>query len=677
MTRYLGYLCLLFCTYTSSYSQSFTDSNLPIVLINTDGGVDIFDSPRVLASMKIIFRGEGLRNYLTDQNTSGFLNYNGRINIEIRGSSSQTLPKKQYGLTTLKADNLSNNNVALLGMPADNDWILNGLGFEPSFIRDYINYNLSRMIGEYASRTVYCEVVLNGSYNGLYVLEEKVKQGSDRVDVAKIGTLDNTYPKITGGYITKSDKTTGGDPVAWTMSSYIGTNDVTFIHDLPKPENVSYLQNYYIQSEFEKLSSTLASHNSSIENGYPSVIDIPSFADYMIINELGSNADAYQFSTYYHKDRNGKLRAGPIWDLNLTFGYDLSIWGFDRSKPNVWQFSNGDNEGPKFWRDLFNNPEFRCCLSRRWNQLIQPGQPLNYSSIEALIDKTVAKISEAAARDSVRWYPPELNFTSEIIRIKDFLKLRIPWMTDAIGPASYCTNVILPPLVITKIMYHPDTTRTFPDSDQQEFLEIMNTGTSTVNLSGVYFRGTGFVYQFPPASSIGPNSKIFLAGNSDVFIKKYGVSPFGQFTRNLSNKGEKLVLADGFGNVIDSVTYSDSSPWPNADGNGYYLELIDPLSDNNLAANWTASTNILLNVTGNENDVMLKVYPTPVKDKLSFESSGTIKIIELFDFQGRLIRKINVDSENYNLNMSSYPKGIYMLHVITRDKSFVKKVIKE
>jgi len=677
MTRYLGYLCLLFCTYTSSYSQSFTDSNLPIVLINTDGGVDIFDSPRVLASMKIIFRGEGLRNYLTDQNTSGFLNYNGRINIEIRGSSSQTLPKKQYGLTTLKADNLSNNNVALLGMPADNDWILNGLGFEPSFIRDYINYNLSRMIGEYASRTVYCEVVLNGSYNGLYVLEEKVKQGSDRVDVAKIGTLDNTYPKITGGYITKSDKTTGGDPVAWTMSSYIGTNDVTFIHDLPKPENVSYLQNYYIQSEFEKLSSTLASHNSSIENGYPSVIDIPSFADYMIINELGSNADAYQFSTYYHKDRNGKLRAGPIWDLNLTFGYDLSIWGFDRSKPNVWQFSNGDNEGPKFWRDLFNNPEFRCCLSRRWNQLIQPGQPLNYSSIEALIDKTVAKISEAAARDSVRWYPPELNFTSEIIRIKDFLKLRIPWMTDAIGPASNCTNVILPPLVITKIMYHPDTTRTFPDSDQQEFLEIMNTGTSAVNLSGVYFRGTGFVYQFPPASSIGPNSKIFLAGNSDVFIKKYGVSPFGQFTRNLSNKGEKLVLADGFGNVIDSVTYSDSSPWPNADGNGYYLELIDPSADNSIAANWTASTNILLNVTGNENDVMLKVYPTPVKDKLSFESSGTIKIIELFDFQGRLISKINVDSGNYILNMSSYPKGIYMVHIITRDKSYVKKVIKE
>ena len=134
------------------------------------------------------------------------------------------------------------------------------------------------------------------------------------------------------------------------------------------------------------------------------MIDIPSFVDYMIISELSANADAYQFSTYYHKDRNGKLRAGPIWDLNLTFGYDLSIWGYDRSKTNNWQFSNGDNEGPKFWRDLFNNPEFRCCLSRRWNQLIQPGQPLNYSSIEAFIDKTVALISEAAVRENMRWF---------------------------------------------------------------------------------------------------------------------------------------------------------------------------------------------------------------------------------------------------------------------------------
>jgi len=676
MKRCLSLVCLLFGFYSSSFSQTFTDSNLPIVLINTDGGAQIPDSPRILATMKIIFRGEGLRNYLTDQDNTAFLNYNGRINIEIRGSSSQVLPKKQYGLTTLKADNVSNNNVSILGMPADNDWILNGLGYEPSLIRDYLNYTLSRMIGEYASRAVYCEVILNGQYIGLYVMEEKIKQGSDRVNISKIGTTDNAYPNLTGGYITKADKTTGGDPVAWTMSSSMGVNDVTFIHELPKPENVTLLQNIYIHNEFEKLSTAASQGNSSFINGYPSVIDVPSFVDHMILEELGSNSDAYMFSAFFHKDRNGKLRAGPIWDLNLTFGYDLTFWGLDRSKTNVWQFSNGDNEGPKFWRDLFNNPVFKCYLSKRWNQLIQPGQPLNYSSIEALIDKTVVTITEASVRENARWGTvPNLSY--EINRIKDFLKVRIPWMTTNIGPASNCINPDLPPLVITKIMYHPDTTKTFPDSDQQEFLEITNTGSKAVNLAGVYFSGTGFVYQFPATGVISGNSSLYLAGNAGVFIKKYKVSPYGQFTRNLSNKGEKLVLADGFGNVIDSLTYRDQPPWPSADGNGYYLELMDPLSDNSVATNWTATKNILVSASETVNNKPLKLYPAPVKDVLSIESPETINIIQLFDSQGRMLRKINVNSESYSLDMSSYSGGIYMVQVITMGRNIVQKVIKE
>jgi hypothetical protein len=645
------------------------------VIINTDGMVNIPDSPRVLANMKIIYRGEGLRNWLTDQNTPALLNYNGRINIEIRGSSSQSLPKKQYGFSTLKSDNYSNNNVSLLGMPADNDWILNGLGFEPSLIRDYLNYNLSRMIGEYASRTAYCEVVINGTYNGLYVLEEKIKQGSDRVNVRKIGLTDNSYPKLTGGYITKSDKSTGGDPVAWTMLSTNGKASIPFIHDLPKPSEVTSVQNAYIHSEFLKISSTVAAGNTSFVDGYPSVIDIPSFVDFMILNELGSNADAYVYSTYYHKDMNGKLRAGPLWDLNLTFGYDLSIWGYDRSKPNVWQFSNGDNEGPKFWRDLFNNPSFRCALSKRWTQLTQPGQPLNYSSIEAFIDKTVATISEAANRENLKWGTVP-NLAAEITKIKNFLQVRIPWMTSAIGTPS-CSNPVIPPLVISKIMYHPDSTLNFPDRDAQEFIEITNTGNKTESLTGVYFSGTGFVYQFPAYSEILPKASKIIAGNAEVFIRKYRLYPDGQFTRNLSNGGESLVLADGFGNVIDSVTYSDQPPWPNADGNGYYLALTDLLSDNSIGTNWNVSTNALVSVNETQNNHSLKIYPTPVKESLTIESFEQLKTLELYDFQGRLIRRINVDSGNINLDMSSCSRGIYMIRVITGSGSFVRRIVKE
>ncbi|HEY0045866.1 MAG TPA: CotH kinase family protein, partial [Flavobacterium sp.] len=271
----VGTLILFFIFVLNSgtcFSQMFTDSNLPIVIINTDINPDtnepyeIPDDPRVLGTMKIIKRPDGSRNYLTDQNTPAYLNYNGRMNIEIRGSSSQFLPKKQYGLTTLQADNVSNNNVTLLGMPSENDWILNGLAFDPSLIRDYLSYNLARQIGDYAPRTQYCEVVINGDYKGLYILQEKIKADSNRVNVVKITVPDNTPPNVTGGYITKADKTTGGDPIAWSMSSY--NEPVDYIHELPKPEDVTATQDAYIHSWFEDLASTTGDNNSSIADGY-------------------------------------------------------------------------------------------------------------------------------------------------------------------------------------------------------------------------------------------------------------------------------------------------------------------------------------------------------------------------------------------------------------------------
>src|SRR5664280_1920917 len=675
MKRFFLIFCILSIVFLSAYPQSFTDSNMPIVLINTDGGVEIPDAPRVFANMKIIYRGPGLRNYLTDQNTTAYINYNGRIDIETRGSSSQTLPKKQYGLTTYKADNVTKLNVSLLGLPADNDWILNGLGFEPSLIRDYLCYNLSRMMGEYASRTVYCEVMINGSYNGLYVLQEKIKQGSDRVNVMKIATTDNTLPNLSGGYITKADKTNADDPVAWTMSSYLGANDVTFIHVQPKPEDVTAQQNDFIHTDFELLESTTSTGNTSLINGYPSLIDIPSFVDFMLISELSANPDAYQFSTYFHKDRNGKLNAGPIWDNNLTFGNDLFIWGFDRSKTDTWQFANGDNIGSKFWKDLFTNPQFKCYLSKRWNQLTQPGQPLNSSVIEALMDKTIDTISEASVRENIKW-GTESNISAEISNMKVWLKQRTAWLTANLGPYTDCSNVATPSLVITKIMYNPAVSVDFPISNDQEFIEIQNTGNKTVDLTGVYFSETGFVYQFPAYSEILPGSSKILASIPSVFMAKFGIAPSGQFTRNLSNKGEKLVLADAFGNVIDSVSYSNLPPWPNADGNGYYLQIIDPYSDNSVPSNWIASANTITSVSETENNTNLKFYPTPVKDNLSIEYSETIKSVELLDIQGKSIRKIDINSENYKLDMSSCSQGIYLIRVITPSGNFIQKIIK-
>jgi hypothetical protein len=667
----------LLLTHTISFSQALTDSNLPIVIINTDGAAEIPDDPRILATMKIIWRGEGQRNYFTDQDNPAYLNYNGRINIEVRGSSSQAFDKKQYGLSTIKTDNISNNNVSLLGLPEDNDWILNCNIFDPSMMRNYLSFYLSRAIGEYSSRCVYCELILNDSYRGLYLLEEKIKPAPQRVNINRISSEDVSMPDVSGGYITKADKTTGGDPIAWTMSSYIGTNDVGFIHDVPEPLAIKPGQDAYIRNQFMKLASAAAYGNLSLENGYPSIIDVPSFIDFMLLNELASNADAYQFSTFFHKDRNGKLRAGPLWDMDLTYGNDLFIWGFsNRSLPDVWQFHNGDNEGPKFWRDLFNNQTFRCYLSRRWNQLTQPGQPFNLFSLNAFIDQTQVLISEAAQREQNRWGNIG-NLSSQTESLKNWLQQRIEWMTANLGSFYSCSDRDLPKLVITKIMYAPDTTSTFPESKDLEFIEITNTGNETVSLAGVYFGGTGFVYCFPPSATIAAGESKILSGNAEVFMSKYGFYPFGQFSRALGNTGEKLLLLDAMGNVIDMVEYSDLPPWPDVKYNGFYLNLPDPLADNSLASNWVAGTSQLVPVTDVETEPVLKIYPSPVSDWVSIESEGEIMTLDLYNLTGNRIRTIQVNSNFVDVDMTDSPAGIYLLKVFTRNGSFVRKIVRE
>lgn len=657
-------------------AQVFTDSNLPIVIITTDNNAPIPDEPGVLGNMKIIYRGAGLRNFVADQDSLQYLNYNGRIDIEIRGSYSQEFPKKAYGFTTIMPDNVTNNNVSLLSMPAENDWILNGLSSDPSLIRDYLSYNLSRQIGLYASRTAYCEVIINGDYRGLYILEEKIKPDKNRVNIVKIETGNNNLPELSGGYITKTDKTTGGDPVAWSMSSYIGYNDCKFIHHWPKPENVTTQQNNYIKSVFVSLQTACTAGNASITNGYPSIIDIPSFVDFILINEISSNVDAYSYSTYYHKDRNGKLRAGPAWDMNLTYGNDLFNFGLDRSQPDVWQFSNYNSEGPKYYKDLFNNAQFKCYLSRRWNELTQPTQPFNLLSLNSFIDTTVALISEAEVREDARWGTIG-NHQEAISSLKAWLDLRIPWMTSHLGSYSACQNVSTPPLVISAINYHPQASVAFPEEDKLEFMKITNAGTSDVDLSGIYFGGTGIAYQFPAGSSLQAGTALYLAGDLTTFLNKYAIQAFGQFTRDLSNSNQNLLLSDAFGNEIDHVHYYDDLPWPDADGNGKFLQLINVTYDNSLASSWIAVSDYTVGTDSPATDPLFHVYPNPSKGQVQITAEHIMESIEITDLQGRTLENYTVNGKDFSFEISQLPNGIYFIRIITSLEIRFEKIIKE
>ena len=640
-----------------SFSQDFTDSNLPIVIIDTDGGVTIPDEPKVLANMKIIWHQDGSRNYMSDANNPEFLNYDGRIGIERRGSSSQMLQKKPYGLETLLDDDVTNNNVSLLGMPKENDWILNSLAFDQTGMRDVISYELSESLGQYTPRRVYCEVVINGSYNGLYVFMEKIKADDGRVNIDK-----------DGGYITKADRADNGDPVAWTMPCYGGgwwggSSSTAFVHHYPKPENITNEQHNYIKSVFFDLADKSNSHNVSIENGIPSIIDVSTFVDFMILGEFSSNVDVYELSTYFHKDNGGKLRAGPIWDYNLAYGHDE--FG-SRSRYDVWQFDNDDNTGPKFWKDLFDTDEFRCYFAKRWFEVTSEGMPLDYNRLCDRMDEIDALIAEGVERDNQRWHKMQQH-ASEVQAMKNWIQQRINWLNQNIGSYSGCADIELPPLVISKIHYHPADVGDI-NGNQLEFIQINNNGDDDVDLTGIYLRELGVTYSFPHGSRLAARDSLVLCSDSLTYVQFYNKIPFGEYRRKLSNKSENIVIADAWGNVIDEVCYSDSNPWPTEpDGNGPYLRLIDLDADNSLAENWTFST--YYENTNEISDDYVVIYPNPSNGIVNIVSNKEMSYCQVYSLQGNLLITNYLSDNNMTIDISSLDFGIYLIQIQYSDNS--------
>ena len=647
-----------------AFGQYLSNSNLPIIIINTDNGVSIPDEPKVNATMKILYLNDSTTNYLSNQNDSAFLNYNGRIGIELRGSTSQGHNKKPYGFETRMADDVTNNNVSLLGLPAENDWVLNPMNDEPSFVRDNLSYILTAQLGHYAPRPKYCEVIVNGDYRGLYFLTEKVKIDSKRVDIVEMDSADNTFPNVTGGYIIKADKLTGGDVPAWSTTAYDYWQDVDYIYHAPKPEDITTEQGAYIHAYFDTIQAVVAAHNQDVSHGFPAYLDIPTFIDYMIMGEMSSNVDIYQKSTFFHKDRNGKLRAGPVWDFNLAYGYDFGDVG--RSGYDVLQFDNGDNTGSDFWHQLYEDNMFSCHLFHRWEDLTAEGAPLSYNHVIHVMDSLSAVTSTARARDRVRWWK-SYDYDSHIYTMKQWLLNRYNWLNHEWDLYRDCIPPEPLPLVISKINYHPVVQQGF-NADDLEFIGIVNNSDDTVDASGVYFRELGLTYAFPDSSLIAPHEEIFIVSNAMAFQQCFPKAAFGVFTRHLDNKSERLVLADAWGNIIDEVTYADTLPWPvSADGHGDFLILIDPNLDNALPESWMAA-DVFVGVPDHKPAVAMTVSPNPTTGIVRIDCVQPMKTVTLTDVQGRTLTTVPVHSDQtVQLDLTPYPARVYFVTVTTNN----------
>ncbi|MDZ7370495.1 MAG: CotH kinase family protein [candidate division KSB1 bacterium] len=412
-----------------SEAVTLTSSNLPILLIDTRGRA-IPDSFRIPAKLEVKYRTDGSRNFINDPSLLQV-----DIAIEIRGSSSAYFDKKSYGFET--RDSAGNNlNVSLLDMPRENDWILYGPYSDKSLIRNVLTFNLGRSMGRYASRTRFCELVLNGRYQGLYVLMEKIKRDRNRVAIAELKPDDNQGDAVTGGYILKVDKR-DTNPPGWTSPArpVNGGEQIFFQYVYPKAEEITPEQKHYIQNYIYQFEAALNSANyRDRERGYLPFVDELSFVDMMIINELTKNIDGYRFSTFMYKDRGGPLTMGPIWDYDLGFGN--VDYGHERAMhPDGWMYNQSAGR-MYWWPRMMQNYRFKLLLSRRWYDLRRSS--FSNGRVLAVIDSLTQILDEAQKRNFQRW--PVLGvylwpnffigktFTEEIDYLKSWILNRLEWM---------------------------------------------------------------------------------------------------------------------------------------------------------------------------------------------------------------------------------------------------------
>jgi hypothetical protein len=428
---------------TLAVAQIFSSSNLPIIVVETPPLTYIPDEPKLEAHMGIIYNGAGARNNLSDP----FNDFDGKIGIELRGSSSRMFPKSQYGFDVRTAAG-ADTSVSLLGLPPEEDWILFAPYNDKSLMRDVLAYKMGRDLGRYAPRTRYCELVIDGQYQGVYVLIEKIKRDRSRVNIAKLEPDETSDDDISGGYILKIDKFSGdggsGFSSQYPPDGATGGQQTFFQFDYPEPEVISTEQRNYIRQFVQTFESVLitAGYDNPFQ-GYRAYADVESFVDFMIMNEVSKNVDGYRLSTYLHKQKNtdgGKLVMGPIWDFNLGYG-NANYCTSGEPEGFVYNFNSVCPDDfwlvPFWWKKLLRDTYFKKTLQSRWKEL-RTGK-FSTPVIHAYIDSVATELNlESQQRNFEKW--PVLDtwiwpnlylantFQGEVDILKWWVQQRMNWL---------------------------------------------------------------------------------------------------------------------------------------------------------------------------------------------------------------------------------------------------------
>jgi hypothetical protein len=365
----------------------------PAVLMLDVRGRYIPDDDKITATLEVIRDHDGTLSDLDDAPRA----YTGAIGIEGHGSSSSGFPKRGYRIE-IRDEEGEDLNYPLLDLPADSDWVLHGPYSDKTLIRNALAYELARDMavwtGQWQPRTAWAELFIDGYYQGVYLLVERIKIDQNRVDVPETTDEDGD---LSGGYIVKVDQlrsegfvTTAGTPIDY--------------HD-PKYENLSEEQLEYLSDWFDSMESNMMGTSWRDETeGYSSFIEPDSFIDHYILNELAHNVDGLRLSAYLVKDPDsmgGRLHAGPAWDFNLGFGNADYCEGWS-PEGFLQDAACGDVlQVPFWWRRLPEDPAWRDRTRCRWEEL--RGDLLSDARLLERVDRLAGEVSAMEGRDHDTW----------------------------------------------------------------------------------------------------------------------------------------------------------------------------------------------------------------------------------------------------------------------------------
>jgi hypothetical protein len=343
-------------------------------------------------------------------------------------------------------------------MPAESDWVLHSCYADKSCLRNVLAYALGRELGRWAPRTRFVELFVDGKLQGLYVAIEKIKRDRGRIVLPRAGA--DAAGDLSGGYIVKAEAGGEGMPGETPARDWVSSVEprVWSYHE-PRFDEITAAQRQYIRDHLTKFETLARSARfTDGKDGYAAWIDVASWVDFALVQELTANVDAYFKSVYLVKQPDGaggKLVAGPIWDFDLAFGnvtfregnrHDIWAHGANRFMP--WSKSpytppSFVSRVPTYWEKLWAERPFQGLVRCRWQELRKGA--FATGAVHARIDGWGTKLAAAQARDQALWKSLALDvnsnaylpatYAAELKYLKDWIDRRTRWI-DANLPGS-------------------------------------------------------------------------------------------------------------------------------------------------------------------------------------------------------------------------------------------------